>query len=395
MNIFGVHMRRQHGRLVVPKYGHGRHGSILPLMLLTACIFFLGSFAFSAKELPDYEAYERIYEIGGLNFALASTELLFVAVNLAGNIVGFDYEQFRTMVLLMSMAMLSFSLLRVERWLRAGGYNPNFAKLPTYPLIAIFTVAALFVFFLEFFQIRIRAGLALSIMSIAFSVYLTARRRNRFRVVFFTFLLLICGYGAHASTTIILGYFLFFPFLCGFLYLNFRPLIGGLKLKASIFVLVMAASMYLISLVSAQSELRGEQLVSPLNVFRLLCLSIIPIVYIALDYALAKKNESRLDLNSRVMGLVVGSGHGVVASRRLSWIYFSTLCYFSLAAALLVFYVAGFIDEAGEAIVRVFTLNSVSAIFVILLGPSRYLRVWLFLLLSNSLFFLHTLTASG
>src|SRR5437870_10639488 len=101
-----------------PTRGAGGMGSTLSLMLLTIGVFWLASLIFSAEGLPDYESYEQIYEIDALNFSLASSEPLFVAIIQAGKFFGLDYEQFRSATLLVSIGLLSISLYRVEKWLK-------------------------------------------------------------------------------------------------------------------------------------------------------------------------------------------------------------------------------------------------------------------------------------
>src|SRR5207245_4062576 len=127
--------------------------------------------------------------------------------------------------------------------------------------------------------------------------------------------------------------------------------------------------------------------------FRLFCISIVPLLLGVFDNFVAPRT-GRISGALKTSNALMGFDHRAVAvlQRTLSWITFSTVCYLALAIALLVLYRTGFVGECGEAIVRVFTLSSVPAIFVILLGPSRFSRIWLFLLLSNSLFFVNTLT---
>lgn len=390
MTASGHTVRQKQQRITM--HGEGGRTSALPLMLLTVGVFWLASLIFSAKGLPDYESYEQIYEIGGLNFALSSTELLFVVIIQASKILGLDYEQFRSAILLISAGLLSISLFRVDRWLKSSNFNGNIAKLKMHPLIIIITSAALLVFLLEFFQVRIRGGLALSLVSFAFSLYLTAKRPNGLKNIIAVPAFLLFAYGIHAFTAIVLGYFLFAPFLYGILFSKLRPSFFAPVLRIIAFSLLMATSFYFVFMVSILSEARGEHLASPLNVFRLFCISIVPLLLMVLDFLLVPRSAKIIGTHKN-SNASMGSDRRITAvlRRRLSWITFSTICYLALAFALLVLDSTGFISTSGEAIVRIFTLSSVPAIFVILLGSSKYLRIWLFLLVINSLFFVNTL----
>ena len=370
--------------------GGGRNNYILLVMLFTMGIFWLASFAISIKDLPDYQSYEQIYEIGGLNYLMASTDLGFVAVIQASKILNMDYEQFRSAILLASLTFLSIALILVYRWLRAS--NGNVAILKLRPFIMLIASVSLLIFMLEFLLIRIRAGLGLSLVSFAFALYLTAKRPNKPTNLVVTLIFYIFGYSIHGSTAIVLGYLLFLPILYKVLFSRLRPFFSTPILKAIIACVLLAVAFYFVFMVSIQSVERGENVESPLNGIRLLSITVAPLLLAIFDYVWSLKSEKfgykRMHQTSkRVLDYKVS----VAAQRKLSWIAFSTHCYLALAFALLILYTAGFITESGEAIVRVFTLSSVPAIFVILLGSSRYSIIWLFLLLSNALFFLNTL----
>jgi len=191
------------------------------------------------------------------------------------------------------------------------------------------------------------------------------------------------SYGFHSNTTIMLGYLLFMPFLLSS-YTSSASENSKLSLSFisrclsySISILV---SFLLILVVSNISEDRGEEMFSPLNEFRFLCISIIPLLLAVYTNITNKKFK---DIYSSLR----------TSQRRLSWIKNATINYISIALALFVMYFSGLVNASGsgEAIVRIFTLSSVPAIFVILLGSNRYSIVWCYILCSNSLFFMNTL----
>lgn len=375
---------------------YGRRASRLPLILLTMGLFLIAGLIFSAENLPDYESYEQIYDIGGINFLLVSKELLFVAFIQFIKYLGLDYEQFRAVILLVSIGILSLSLFQVDRWLRAVNYKSDIAILKMHPLMMIFTSAALLVFLLEFFQVRIRGGLSLSLIALSFSFYLTASRPNALRNIAVTFALFFLAYGIHASTALMLGYLLFAPILYGVFFSRLRrlqPAILSFVLRYVVYCIIVSASFFLVIMVSIQSEERGENVFSPLNGFRLFCISVVPLLLVIFS-RFSKPNTGvvKATLNSSNALSFHDYRAVAISRRRLSWITLSTGCYLSLAFALLVLDGAGFITESGEAMVRIFTLSSVPAIFVILLGSNRFSNIWFFLLFSNSLFFVYTLT---
>lgn len=386
------HTARPRQGFMLPR--RGRRIRTLSVMVFTIGTFWIASLIFSAKGLPDYESYERIYEIGGLDFAQSSREPLFVAVNQAGKLLGLDYEQFRSAILLVSIGLLSIVLFRVDRWLRYSRLIGNITKPKMHPEILIITPAAFLVFLLEFFQVRLRAGLALSLVSFAFSFYLTEKRPNAVRNLIATATLFLLGYSVHAWTALVLGYFLFAPILYDISFSKLRSLFSAPVSRTLIFCLVLAISFYIVFFVSTQAGARGEHLASPLNRFRLLSISVAPLLLMVWDYFLARRpGKVGRERDNRNASADFDHRVAAVLQRRLSWITFSTVCYLALALALLVLEAAGVVSQSGEAIARVFTLSSVPAIFVILLGPSRYSRIWVFLLLINSLFFVHTLGA--
>lgn len=359
-----------------------RTAPVLWVLLSTMGLFCAASFVAPVSGNPDYEPYQEIYEIGAENFA--SDAPLFFAANQAAKLIGLDYDQFREATLLVSLVLLGAAVLRFGRragYATWGEISPGLGVLP----LSLIAAVGLSIFLVEFLEVRIRAGLALSVVALAFSLYLSSRRPNSVVNLLAVSILLVGAYAVHASTALVLGYLLFAPAAYELVSSKLRHFSHAVW-----FGLVPAVSFCLVYFASLQSGERGEQLVSPLNAARLAAVSIVPLLLVLWEHFASGRRAQRDGSWDRSSGAGHASAASAVLQRRLSWTRGATVCYASMAFALLVLYVAGFIGESGEAMVRIFTLSSVPALFV-LLRPSRYWQTWLFLLVSNSLFFVNSL----
>lgn len=370
---------------------NGIGASRVQLMLFVMGVFLIAAFNFSAKELPDYESYEGIYLIAGLNYWLESKDLTFVSLVKFTQSLGMDYDEFRTVVRLISAGVLSIAWLYIHRWVKTVNNAGGGINLKVRPVTGIVLLAALMVFLVEMFLVRIRGGLALSLMCLAFASHITAKRPLGNLAV--TLVLAYVSYDTHANTAIVLGYFLFSPFIFDAL------LLGSKETQSSIisfrrgvlsYCVIVLISFVLIIGVSAMSIERGEHLASPLNAFRLFCLSVVPLIIFGGYYLFGQASITKMPQEKKKSFSLVNSDGDQVVRRINSWVRVCTGSYLSLAFALLVLYIAGFVGESGEALVRVFTLTSVVASFVYLLGSHKHSIIWLFLITSNSLFFLNT-----
>lgn len=362
-------------------------------MLFIMGVFLIASFLLSAKELPDYESYEGIFLIGGLNYWLQFKDLTFVSLIKFTQSLGMDYDEFRIVIRLISAGALSVAWLYINRWIRVVNAAEDGVNKNVHPVIAIVFLLALMVFFVEMFVVRIRGGLALSLMCLAFASRMTAQRPNGIGTLAVTLTLAYFSYDTHANTAIVLGYFLFSPLIFEALLLRSKgtqlsiiSFIRGL-LSYSVIILI---SFALIVGVSTMSVERGDHLASPLNAFRLFCISIVPLIIFGVYHFFERVSIKKMPQENNKSFASMNRGADEVARRSNSWVRVCTGSYLSLAFALLVLYIAGVIGDSGEAIVRVFTLTSVVASFVFLLGSNKYSIIWLYLLTCNSLFFLNT-----
>lgn len=318
-----------------------------------------------AAELPDYYSYEQIYQLEGQNYAVASKEALFVWM--VGVLVGADlsYEAFRIVALVFVCSALTYAIWRIGASSRSSGGG----------LVAATAGAALafstWIVLLEFAVVRLRAGFAIGLAVIGFSL-LTTGRRSSLRVVMGLSALAACM-GVHLSTALVLGFFLFGP-----LGLALAKRVRWLPSRGAELVILgagtLAVGAAVVGLTVAGADQRGEWLVSPLNPIRFLGICLIPLcifVWSASRSTFAPQGNTPVAL----------------------WLAGASECYAAIAVALGWFVAAGLTHEAGEALVRVFSLSSIPAILYICGGGVRFRMFWLYLVTCNAAFFVNTLAA--
>jgi hypothetical protein len=141
--------------------------------------------------------------------------------------------------------------------------------------------------------------------------------------------------------------------------------------KAMIFL----GSYLILYIITNYEGLRGYNLHSELNPYRLFFISILPIfIFGHSNFFLRTARNNFLILFEK----------------------FFSIIYLSLAIILFLFFMLGLINHTGEAIVRVFTLSS--CIGIILVGGSNikpFFSLGCYLLLTNELFFIHSIHLFG
>lgn len=334
---------------------NGRRGSSLLVIFVILVGYLLWM---DPSDLPDYEAYERIYQ----NELLGEDwEIFFVFVNFLFQQSGLPYSVFRDFVLIFSTISLWMILSRVQ-----PAKLDKSALLGTANIFLMFFVLAVFLF--EYFTIRIRAGFAIGIIWCALYLMLSSRVLLGWT---FAFIFLVLAFFTHKSTTLVLIIFLGLPFIAAMW--KGRP-----RIKNRLFILASVGSVaFLLYVVNSSYELRGEHIYSPLNPVRFVMLSIIPM----LMYFFTKNESARIVL----------SGGGIKDFPN----YFARL-YVVLAIALSLLFFAGFTGDSGEALVRLYTLSSVPALLSFRLSGS-VLRapISAYILMINALFFLVTIFLPG
>ena len=324
------------------------------LQLATIFVAVIGLFIWlDISNYPDYESYERIY-----NYALlgGEWEVFFVFVNYMFRELGLSYDVFRTFIWLASLLALWMVLHRF--WSeRPVLYIPD--RVVNYALIAF--LLAVFVF--EFFIVRIRAGFAIGLF--CYAVYFISIPRalwSRFIALIFIVLALLTHQFTAAVLSIMLGIPYFFATACGLG--RFRSILFDLVALTSVaFMLVMLLILY---------ENRGENLSSALHPVRFVMLAVVPILFFFVERSEKKRLESaRYDIDA--------------------FPYYFIRYYGFMAAGLIVFYVAGLTSQSGEAIVRLYTLSSLGALFSISITGSVFAApISSYLVLTNALFFIAT-----
>lgn len=308
--------------------------SVVRFIRMIIIFFIISSFILDQSILPDYDAYERIYIINDFS---GDWEILFTLIMYTSKLLNLTYDSFRTI-------HLFFCLFTLYKLSQNGNIVKN--KLSHTESIILFFLVNLFL--IEFFLIRIRAGLCISFIFLATSYFENKKYH-------FSFLLFLCSFFIHKSTFVVLS-LIYVPFII----LQSKSKINGI---ISIIYNLFATCLILFY-INNNFEERGSGLNSPLNVFRFYALTIPPILL----YILYNK-ENRNNFN----------------------FYFNKFYIFFLTGLILMYYL-GYTEYSGEAIVRVYTLATVPALYSIFRKNGLLQnKLNMYILVSNSLFFLYTI----
>ncbi len=315
-------------------------------------LFFSGVFfTFFSVINPDYHAYSGIYLNANLD---GDWEVLYIFINYIFREAGFTYDQFRFFIFIFSIAGFWFLLSKLKPTLKTKDF---------FSVYSLIMAISIFVLVLEYFVIRIRAGLSIGMFMWAFYFFCSKNRYKQFIGLF----MLTSAYFTHQHTAIVLSVFIFPPWLFA--------LIGKKsKLKNNIyFTVLIFLTIGFLYYFNETYILRGEPLFSKLNPIRLLALTGIPLV---IYFTFPNEPKSGPEVSS-----------GLYMFPKLF-----TQLYIFFALGLAIMWLLGLTNESGEAVVRVFTLFSLPAIFALRLnGLYLNAKVPSFILLSNALFFIHAL----
>jgi hypothetical protein len=347
-------------------------------------LYFISRFFINETSLPDYEAYKAIYNMRASNYESVGSDLFFVYFVKFFYYLNFSYESFRFALVLISLFLIVFSSLlfvKYKKWM----FISDKTKLSDF-FICIVLFFSTYIFLFEFYSIRLRGGLSLSFFY-AFSVFFIIRKKSLL-FYFLSVLFLYMSFGTHLSTAITLFGFLTVPTIL-FLNLKFFSRIIGVRLYFLLaFWLSVLSGFFIVFGMIYFSTFRGEHLNSKLNFVRFLFMSVVPLlIYFFVD--MRKINNSiRL-----YYYLLQEKGYDKELLSRYPkeiWIYFITNAYVGCAIALIFFYSIGMLSTAGEAVIRVFTLSSVSSLLVLSLQKNKINLFWFFVIFSNSMFFFNT-----
>lgn len=372
---------------------YGIHRFPLQPVFLLSLVFGALSFLFSAKGLPDYNSYEGLYE-SVTDYHFFGWEPFFVYLNYLGRYFQLSYDEFRSIILFLSLSSFTAALYIFSQKLQEAAFRFQKQNIFFAILVGLIFTFAITVFYFEFFVIRIRAGLAISIVCLAFSLFWPGRNNSHWLKFLTILILLALAFASHMQTTTVLVYFLFYPAFISILYSKRWFARKGFFFKILLFCAVFIPAVLVVCAIIKMGIYRGEHLFSELNVFRPIAWSVIPLIIAVFGVF----NKTFVGLTSLPKTLESNSNGALVdrtACHLISWHYYATFSYVSMAFALLLFYMAGVVYPSGEAIVRLFTLASPLAIFIVLTTTGFYRFFWLFLLTSNSLFFVKTVFLSN
>ena len=295
------------------------------LMILAYLIM---NFLLEHENLPDYESYNNIFS-DPENFK--SWNLLFTLFLGYFSII-FSYETFRFTCFLLGLILF----VRLPY------------KMPGKYIILLFFITTIVL--LEFYMIRLRGGISLSLFFISYYLY-----RNYYRLI--ASLPLLISLLIHPGT--------FFT-----LFVAFLPFIFKLKLNLfSYFFLIFTWVVFLLC-IDVMAQGRGSHLHSDINVFRVLALMVLPTLFY---FIVNKFNLGKLNVTDHT----------------------EFIAYHTLSIACLSLYCLGVFSTSGEAIIRVYSLIAGPTL---LFGLIRSFNTWridqlmvaLCVLSANSLFFINT-----
>jgi hypothetical protein len=299
-------------------------------------IFFIFSISIDQSLLPDYAAYERIFYTSDNS---GDWEILFTSIMYITRIVNIDYPTFRILLLFVCLSS-------TYKFIKTQNIIHQHFKFSLFSFIIIFFTLNLFM--IEFFLIRIRAGLCISFIFLSIT-YLYNRK------FFFSIFLFILTFFIHKTTFFILLLILIPSIYFDKYFTNYKNFYFILNIIITILILFYTNSTY---------EERGIGLNSPLNIVRFYALCIPPLL---IYFLYKKENLSSFNLN------------------------FNSF-YIIFIIGLIIFYFLGYTENTGEAIVRVYTLASVPSFFSIFKHNSLFNnKLNTYIILSNCLFFLYTI----
>lgn len=303
------------------------------------------------SHLPDFFSYQRIFndaDFGG------NWEIFFVGFAAVLNLNGVSYATFRLCICL--LGWLTFSLF-LHRFYRSG--ELGITKSNTILLWLIFSLG-LAMFLIEYYVIRIRSGMAISFFCLGIFSLLSSRKAPI--TVFLAFI--TCSSFVHFQATIVLSVFFIIPLLWQFF---------GVKLRLSYGFYVMSAIIFsVIFLMLTQSLFlnRGEHLFSPLNSFRVFALGVVPLILYLVGF-----NEGRFRPRSRNLSTIQSFPKTFID------------LYVVMCGCLVIWFLAGFTANSGEALVRIYTLATLPALFsVISSGNILSAPISAYIVVSNAIF---------
>jgi len=300
------------------------------------------------SKLPDYASYQQIFE-GGQPFGYTTFSF--------GIIVGFfrylnvDYDIFRIILLLLGLLLAARLVHR---------YNEHASNSSV--VLSVLHLYVLLWFLIEFYLIRLRAGVSFALFAFFFANFIGKVGVSRSKIAIPTYL--VTSLFLHPAT-----FFYTFLFVLPSLVIISRRRFffsrSSLTVASSISaLLVLFVSVYYIPLI------RGENTNSELNIIRLLSYTVIPLYLFILS--------ANVFIKKWIVCITPAS--------------IFIIHYLFFIIGICVMYVDGLISDAGEAIVRIHGTAAFVAIMLLQLDSSIRVRIFLLSLpIVDSLFFIRTL----
>lgn len=301
---------------------------------------------------PDYAAYSRMYD--GSQATLGQLHFFGQIMN-GARLISENFKFFQGICVLAGCYALR-ALFRFRSQM-----NPTSRSLNSLSLVILLLLSS--VFFIEFYVIRLRAGLSVFFFLFAVISFLKmpfAVQRQKTAVVIGWLALSIL---THVQTAMLLC-LMVLPAM----YLH-RLQIKPRFSEASLFIAVTLVIWTVVFRLTSDSWVwRGEDLVSPLNPVRFFASAVVPLLILAAYVALIRK---------------------VPRWARFP-VYFG-VSYGTASLVLAGFFLGGMLEYDGEAVVRIMTLSSVGGLISIFgWGLNRYTLLPAYVVLANALFFLNT-----
>ena len=373
----------------------------MPKWILFSILFlsFIATLLINEAFLPDYVSYYRIfYNTGTLYDELWRSDPGFYFLNRICNDLGLSYDNFRILARIASITLFCYSLYRLSykskntfitsRSLDSYSFNKDkkrdFYLEKNTILFSIFMLFFLLVFLFEFYFVRIRAGLSISIFLFALS-FLWGRSYLNLPSIFGFSILLLLASSIHFTTVMVLVLMIAIPLIFSIsTKFSIKSFKFSKKATDRFNVLILGICGFIVLYVSTTlAALRGEWLFIELNVVRLLSLFVTPYL-IFFAYRLFSKTAFKdSDIHN------IGAANALRTKEK-----FYQYClkgYLLFVLYLPFYYVLGLTENNGEAIVRIYTLSSVIALVILFTLPRKEDRnFWYLLGFTHSAFFINS-----
>jgi hypothetical protein len=329
--------------------------AILRLVTVTAMIVLMA--LLWDESLPDYLSYKVLFDSDATS---SDYNPVFSALIQSLKFLGLEYEAFRWIVLASGVLVFTY-------FASHPGEGDRCTRDQVIFYCAYFLLAFLFLF--EFYEVRLRAGISCLLFTLAFlPEIISAKKSTSWMFRLAQALLLVASLWIHASTFAAIFLFCVPPLV----FIKYFPdWARRLTMWFAIGLAILWSGLFyqVVSVVPA----RGESFFSPLNPARFFALCAVPMTLFFLFDLPASRSDPNVRQGSNLFPLLF------------------SINYLICATMLAGFYFTGNLAIAGEAIVRVMTLSSLPAVYVIMRWGVGYARVLpAYLLVCNGLFFVNT-----